>query len=83
MKNEEGEAQGWDRTLPSGAEVVRVPHTWNPGKHDDYEGVAWYFRSLELSPAIRGQQVELHFAATFYESHVWLNGKLLGTEVTQ
>jgi hypothetical protein len=41
------------------------------------------FRSLELSPAIRGQQVELHFAATFYESRVWLNGKLLGTEVTQ
>ena len=82
-RNEEGEAQGWDRTLPPGTEVVRVPHTWNPGKYDDYEGVAWYFRSLELSPAIRGQQVELHFAATFYESRVWLNGKLLGTEVTQ
>jgi beta-glucuronidase len=29
--------------------------------------------------AIRGQHVELHFAATFYQSHVWLNGKLLGT----
>jgi hypothetical protein len=40
------------------------------------------FRSLELSPAIHGQQVELHFAATFYQSHVWLNGKLSGTEVT-
>lgn len=32
-----------------------------------------------MSPAIRGQHVELHFAATFYQSHVWLNGKLLGT----
>jgi beta-glucuronidase len=78
-RNEEGEAQGWDTTLPPGTEVVRVPHTWNLGKYDDYEGVAWYFRSLELSPAIRGQHVELHFAATFYQSHVWLNGKLLGT----
>ena len=81
-RNQEGEAQGWDTTLPPGTEVVRLPHTWNPGKYDDYEGVPRYFRSLELSPAIRGQQVELHFAATFYQSHVWLNGKLLGTEVT-
>jgi len=40
-RNEEGEAQGWDRTLPPGTEVVRVPHTGNPGKYDDYEGVAW------------------------------------------
>jgi hypothetical protein len=78
-RNEEGQAQGWDTTLPPGTEAVRVPHTWNLGKYDDYEGVAWYFRSLELSPAIRGQHVELHFAATFYQSHVWLNGKLLGT----
>jgi beta-glucuronidase len=31
-----------------------------------------------LSPAVRGQHVELHFAATFYKSRVWLNGKLLG-----
>ncbi len=43
----------------------------------------WYFRSLELSPAIRGQQVELHFAATFYQSHDLAYGELLGTEVTQ
>jgi beta-glucuronidase len=78
-RNEEGQAQGWDTTLPRGTEVVHVPHTWNLGRYDDYEGVAWYFRSLELSPAIRGQHVELHFAATFYQSHVWLNGKLLGT----
>jgi beta-glucuronidase len=82
-RNKEGEAQGWDTTLPPGTEVVRVPHTWNLGKYDDYEGVAWYFRSLELSPAIRGQQVELHFAATFYQSHDLAYGELLGTEVTQ
>jgi beta-glucuronidase len=77
-RNEEGETQGWNTTLPSGTEVVHVPHTWNIGKYDDYEGVAWYFRTLALSPAVSGQHVELHFAATFYKSRVWLNGKLLG-----
>jgi hypothetical protein len=77
-RNEEGETQGWNKTLPPETEVVRVPHTWNIGKYDDYEGVAWYFRTLALSPAVHGQHVELHFAATFYKSRVWLNGKLLG-----
>jgi beta-glucuronidase len=77
-RNEEGETQGWNKTLPSGTEVVRVPHTWNIGKYDDYEGVAWYFRTLAMSPAVRDRHVELHFAATFYKSRVWLNGKVLG-----
>jgi beta-glucuronidase len=77
-RSEEGETQAWNTTLPPGTEIVRVPHTWNVGKYDDYEGVAWYFRRVELSPEVRGQHVELHFAATFYKSRVWLNGKLLG-----
>jgi beta-glucuronidase len=77
-RNEEGETQGWNITLPAATDVVRVPHSWNIGTYDDYEGVAWYFRTLALSPAVRGEHVELHFAATFYKSRVWLNGKLLG-----
>ena len=77
-RNEEGERQGWNKTLPPDTDAVRVPHTWNLGKYDDYEGMAWYFRTLELGQAARGQHVELHFAASFYRSRVWLNGKLLG-----
>src|SRR5215216_5377582 len=41
-----GEAQGWPAQPPADAEMVRVPHTWNVGKYEDYEGVAWYFRSF-------------------------------------
>jgi len=77
-RNEEGERQGWNNTLPPGTESVRVPHTWNVGKYDDYEGMAWYFRTLELGPALPGQHIELHFAASFYRSRIWLNGQLLG-----
>jgi len=82
-RDQEGERQAWNKSLPPATEVVRVPHTWNIGKYDDYEGVAWYFRTFTLPAAtlpsaVRGRHVELHFAATFYKSQIWLNGKLLG-----
>ncbi len=74
----EGESLGWFKTIPAGTESVRVPHTWNIGKYDDYEGVAWYFRTFD-PPALTPQKhVELHFAATFYLSRIWVNGAEAG-----
>jgi hypothetical protein len=35
-----GEAQDWPERPPADTEAVRVPHTWNVGKYEDYEGVA-------------------------------------------
>lgn len=70
----EGEAQQWFKVPPSGTDTVRVPHTWNIGKYEDHEGLAWYFRNFDF-PALRSnQRVELHFGATFYLSRVWVNG---------
>jgi len=70
----EGESQQWFKAIPTGTDLVRVPHTWNIGKYEDHEGLAWYFRSVYL-PTVRPQQhVELHFGATFYLSRVWVNG---------
>ncbi|RWN62294.1 glycoside hydrolase family 2 TIM barrel-domain containing protein [Mesorhizobium sp.] len=74
----EGEARRWWRQAPDGLETVHVPHTWNLGRHDDYEGTAWYFKSFEAPDGLRGRQVELHFGATFYRSRVWLNGIEVG-----
>jgi hypothetical protein len=73
-----GAAQGWTKAAPSGVETVRVPHTWNLGKHDDHEGTAWYFKTFEVPDGLRQKHVELHFGATFYRSRVWLNGVELG-----
>ena len=70
----EGEPQSWFKSIPTGIELVRVPHTWNIGKYDDYEGIAWYFRTFNLSALAPQKHVELHFAATFYLSRVWVNG---------
>ena len=73
-----GAAAEWTKQAPSGTETVNIPHTWNIGKYDDYEGVAWYFRSFELPAELAGKHVELNFGATFYSSRVWLNGVEVG-----
>lgn len=73
-----GERQGWYSQVPGSTETVNVPHTWNLGKYEDYEGTAWYFRTFTLPRELLTQQVELHFGATFYKSRVWLNGKEIG-----
>jgi beta-galactosidase/beta-glucuronidase len=77
--NSEGEKAGWSKTPPGDTEQVAVPHTWNIGKHDDYEGIAWYFRTFEIPSRRTLQHLELHFGATFYHSRVWVNGVEAGT----
>ncbi len=75
----QGIAEGWFKSFPDGAEAVQVPNTWNIGKYEDYEGIAWYFKSFEISEGLRGKHLEIHFGATFYRARVWLNGIELGS----
>src|SRR3989442_4872115 len=74
----QGEQLGWSKQAPPDTETVRVPHTWNIGRYDDYEGTAWYFKTFDLSEDLRAKHVELHFGATFYKARVWLNGTEAG-----
>ena len=74
----QGEQQGWTKQIPTETEIVRVPHTWGVGKHRDFEGTAWYFKTFALPEDGLGKHLELHFGATFYKSRVWLNGVELG-----
>jgi beta-galactosidase/beta-glucuronidase len=74
----QGEALGWTKELPAPTETVNVPHTWNLGKYDDFEGTGWYFKSFAAPDELRAKYLELHFGATFYKSRVWLNGVELG-----
>jgi beta-glucuronidase len=73
-----GDAAGWNSSLPPDTQSIDVPHTWNAGRLHDYLGVAWYFHRFDLPPLAPGAHVELHFGATFYSAHVWLNGVELG-----
>jgi hypothetical protein len=73
-----GDASGWSSSIPPGTQSIDVPHTWNVGRLHDYLGVAWYFHRFYVPPQAPGAHVELHFGATFYNAHVWLNGVNLG-----
>lgn len=76
--HEKGTVSGWQKHLPGDTESISVPHTWNIGKHDDYLGKAWYFRTFETPVQSGDLHVNLHFGATFYSSRIWLNGEEVG-----
>ena len=73
-----GGRQGWASAVPSPVETVDVPHTWGVGPHAEHEGLAWYWKRVDVPPALRGRRLELHFGATFYKARVFVNGVLVG-----
>ncbi len=72
--NTEGVAAGWSARTPQGARIVTVPHTWNLGPDQDFDGVGWYFKTFVLPAELAGRHAELNFGATFYKSRVFVNG---------
>ncbi|MEJ2010465.1 MAG: beta galactosidase jelly roll domain-containing protein, partial [Acidobacteriota bacterium] len=75
-----GESAGWSKARPSDTTMVRVPGAWsNMRKYYFYVGHAWYFKTFTFPEAPSDERVEIHFGATFYKSHVWLNGTELGS----
>lgn len=75
----QGQTDGWWKTLPDGTSTVQVPNTWNIGEYEDYEGIAWYFKTFEVPRELKDQHLEIHFGATFYRARIWLNGAELGS----
>jgi beta-glucuronidase len=73
-----GEKAGWAKAVPSDVETVDVPHTWGIGAHAEHEGLAWYWRTLVVPPALLGHPLEIEFGATFYKARVFVNGSLAG-----
>jgi beta-galactosidase/beta-glucuronidase len=73
-----GATAGWQKNLPTETESVNLPHTWNIGRHDNYLGKAWYFRTFEMPVQAANLHVKLHFGAAFYSARVWLNGTEVG-----
>jgi len=74
-----GARHGWTQAAPIAVDTVSVPHTWNVGRYEDFEGTAWYFRTVVLPAGMQSKHVELHFGATFYKARVWVNGVEAGS----
>ena len=56
---------------------VKVPCWLQPDKH--YVGAAWYQREIEIPEDWRGRRVVLTLERPHWETRVWLDGRLLGT----
>ena len=56
---------------------VKVPFWLQPAKH--YVGAAWYQREIEIPAAWRGRRVVLELERPHWETRVWLNDRLVGT----
>ena len=67
---------GWEEMLKQG-EPMPVPSTWEE-KYPDYDGVAWYWRQLEIPQEYQGKVLRLKFWAVRHRAEVYLNQKLIG-----
>jgi hypothetical protein len=56
---------------------VKVPFWLQPDKH--YVGAAWYQREIEIPAAWQRRRVVLTLERPHWETRVWLDNKLLGT----
>jgi len=70
----EGLSAGWTAGPPEGARAVTVPHTWNLGQDQAFDGVGWYFKTFVLPEGLTDRHVELNFGGTFYKSRIFVNG---------
>lgn len=64
---------GWERvTLPH---TVRLEPKVTGG--GNYQGIAWYRKSFDLSPQYAGRKIFLEFEAAMGNAELWINGKPL------
>ena len=56
---------------------VKVPFWLQPEKY--YKGVAWYQRDIKIPKNWAGQRVVLSLERPHWETRVWLDGQLIGT----
>ncbi|HYG21238.1 MAG TPA: discoidin domain-containing protein [Verrucomicrobiae bacterium] len=56
---------------------VKVPFVCQPPRH--YVGAAWYQREIEIPADWQGRRLMLHLERPRWESRVWINGQIAGT----
>lgn len=74
--NETGTTSGWNIALPSNAQEVKVPHTWNIMKGlEQYNGMAWYQKEFKVPADWKNKHIQLKFGAVYHDAVIYLNGK--------
>ncbi|RZJ23618.1 MAG: hypothetical protein EON51_01675 [Acinetobacter sp.] len=79
--NNIGETRGWAHPdQPKiGWDSLAVPGNWDTrNEYAHYTGKAWYHKSIEIPSSWKGKKLYLKFEGIYFDSKVWVNGKLLG-----
>lgn len=66
----------WECIQKSCVDIL-VPCCWEE-HFQDYEGVAWYFTTVDIDSARNGEVCRLCFLAANYRTQVWINGEQVG-----
>ncbi len=59
---------------------VKVPFVCQPPRH--YLGAAWYQRDIDVPQSWQGRRVVLFLERPHWETRVWLDDKLMGTNIS-
>ena len=76
-----GYAEDWfapSYRLIDSEKSILVPTCWEEFEQD-YEGVAWYAKEVQIDASYEGQVCRLIFEASNYRTTVWINGKEIGS----
>ena len=75
-----GAKEHWENGIPEKRTLeVKVPHTWNiEAGTEEYAGLAWYQKQIELPAAWKGKNVRIKFEAVYHDAVVYVNGKKAG-----
>lgn len=79
--NDEGMDANWANGKKTFSRRIQVPFPWGSdlsGQKDEAD-IGWYQRSIRISSNWEGKRVFLTIGASDWETHVWLDGKLLGS----
>lgn len=64
---------------PLATRTIPVPSCWEEHE-EDYEGVAWYTRLMDVPADWKGRHVRLRFDAVNYRAEVWIDGEVIGRQ---
>lgn len=72
----------YSRGLPSEAETVCVPHTYNVMSGlEYYAGKAWYEKRVLIPEDLKGRHFRLMFEAVYHDAVVFVNGNKVGEHI--
>jgi beta-glucuronidase len=70
-----GMTDTWAAKPLPGARVVNLPHTWNVASlTENYYGLAWYQKELNVPKKWEKKKVEIHFGAINHTAFIFING---------